>query len=191
MTTTSHVFYTAMWNSPGCLPDSDTPPPVFKSYEEAAEYLADELATIGNDYEEGDREGDAFDRMAEECRESSEDDVFAMDGPDGYRYAVEETDSRGRWSAGPERPCTRMRWLESPSSYVVLTYTERADGLGPTAKEAADDVSSLCGSMIEQPREDNFAYVMIDSGRLGEAANELRESGFELVGSDGELVDGD
>jgi hypothetical protein len=72
---------------------------------------------------------------------------------------------------------------------VVLTYTERSDGLGLTAKEAADDVSSLCGSMVE--REDTMAYTIIDSDRLSEAAGELRESGFELVDSDGELIEED
>ena len=185
----SHTFYTAMWNQPGYLPDQDTPPPVFKDYGEAAEYLADFLDLSANGYEEGERDGDTFDRMAAECRESSEAEPFATDGPDGYRYSVDETESRGRWSAGEEHPadgdCTML------DSYVVLTYTERTDGLGPTAREAADDVASVCGSNVEQPREDNFAYVMVDSWRLSEAATELRDSGFELVGTDGELVEGD
>ena len=189
MTTTGHIFYTAMWNSPGCLPDQDTPPPVFKDYGEAAEYLADFLDLSANGYEEGDRDGDAFDGMAEACRESTEETGFAMDGPDGYRYSVDETESRGRWVTSGEKHSGIDG--EPFDSYVVLTYTERSDGLGPTAREAADDVSSLCGGMIEQPRADNFAYVMVDSGKLGEAAGELRESGFELVGTDGELVDSD
>ena len=185
MTATGHIFYTAIWNQPGCLPDSDSPPPVFKDYTEAAEYLADFLDFTANGFEEGERDGDCFDGMAEACRESTEDNVFAMDGPDGYRYSVEETESRGRWTAGEETPDL----YDGPGAYVVLTYTERQDGLGPTAREAADDMVSVCGSLIEQPREDNFAYVMVDSGRLSEAANELRDSGFELVGTDGELVE--
>jgi hypothetical protein len=186
MTKTEHKFYTATLHMPGCLPDLCEPPPVFKDYGDAADYLAETLNNIANGYAMVDETGYKFERMAAACRESSEDNVFAMDGPDGYRYAVEETDSRGRWTTGPEHPddCGLL-------SYVVLTYTERSDGLGPTAKEAAEDVSSLCGSRIEQPREDNFAYVMIDSGRLAEAANELREAGFELVDVDGELVEGD
>lgn len=179
MTTT---FYTAIWNMPGYLPDSCEPPPIFKSYGEAADYLADELETIANGFKEGERYGDRFESMAAECRESSEDEGFAMDGPDGYRYAVEETDSRGRWTAGQEG---------TGSSYVVLTYTERSDGLGPTASEAADDVISVCGSSIESGEGDDFAYVMVESGRLDEAANELRESGFELADSDGEIIEGD
>jgi hypothetical protein len=187
MTKTEHKFYTATLHMPGCLPDLCEPPPVFKDYGEAAEYLAYELDSMAGTQFDSERSGDTFDRMAAACRESTEDDVFAMDGPDGYRYAVEETESRGRWTTGGERTDP----ADPLVGYAVLTYTERTDGLGPTAKEAADDVSSLCGSMIEQPQEDNFAYVMIDSGRLAEAANELREAGFELVGADGELVEGD
>jgi hypothetical protein len=173
-----------MWNAPGYLPDSDSPPPIFKDYTEAAEYLADELEALAKAYEEGDRDGDRFEAMAAECRESSEADRFATDGPDGYRYAVEETEARGRWTTGEETD----RLDAGGGSYVVLTYTESATGLGTTAREAADDVSSVCGSNVEQPDGDTFAYVMVDSDRLSEAAEELRESGFELEDSDGELV---
>ena len=188
MTKTEHKFYTAVWNSPGCLPDSDSPPPVFKDYGEAAEYLADTLDDIAFNYGEGDMQDTPFERMAEECRGSTEETSFAMDGPDGYRYAVEETESRGRWTAGSETTVVEgMAFV----SYVILTYTERSDGLGPTAREAADDVASVCGSNIESNPLDNFAYVMVDSGRLAEAATELRDSGFELVGADGELVEED
>lgn len=172
------TFYTALWNQPGYLPDSDTPPPVFKDYGEAAEYLADELAALGNPYEEGDRDGDCFDGMAEACRESTEEDRFAMDGPDGYRYAVTETDARGRWIAGEEQT----------GGYVVLTFTERGDGLGVTAKEAADDVSSIDGNHVEQADGYTFAYAFVDSDRLSEAAEELRAHGFELMDSEGEIV---
>lgn len=177
------TFYTALWNVPGYLPDSCEPPPVFKDYNEAAEYLADTLLGLAMDYEPGDKDGDTFERMAEECRGTTEEAGFATDGPDGYRYSVEETESRGRWTAGPEHhdPDT--------GDFVVLSYTERQDGLGPTARETADDVSSVCGSMVEQPREDDFAYVHIESGRLAEAAGELRESGFELEDIEGELIE--
>lgn len=171
-------FYSTMVNRPGYLPEGEAMPPVFKDYDSAADYLADELEGLGTVYEIGDRDGDRFDSMAEQCRESSESERFAMDGPDGYLYAVEETEARGRWTTG-----------EEDHGAVVVTFTERADGLGTTAREAADDVASLCGSMIEQPRGDSFAYAMIDSGRLSEAAEELREEGFELVDSEGELVE--
>jgi hypothetical protein len=179
MTTT---FFTAMWNQPGCLPDSSTPPPVFKDYGEAAEYLADELETLANGYDETEKDGDCFEGMAEACRTSTDVDRFAMDGPDGYRYAVEETEARGRWTAGEEQPS------QHGASYVVLTYTESATGLGTTAKEAAADVSSVCGCIVEHRGGDTFAYVIVDSDCLPEAAEELRESGFELEDSDGELV---
>jgi len=173
----SATFYTAIFHLPGHLPDSDSPPPVFKDYSEAAAYLADELDCIASGFEEGERHGDRFEAMAADCSNSTEEDGFATDGPDGYRYAVEETESRGRWTTGPE-----------DHGAVVVTFTEREDGLGPTARDAADEVSSLCGSSIEQPRGDSFAYAMIDSGRLSEAAEELRDSGFELEDLEGELV---
>jgi hypothetical protein len=173
----THTFYTVSVNLPGH--DSDTPPPpIFKDYGEAAEYLADELDIRASRHDLGDKDGDRFETMAQECRESSETDRFSTDGPDGYRYGVEETEARGRWTAGREHP----------DGSLVLTFTESPTGLGTTAKEAADEVCSVMGNMVEQPRGDNFAYVLIDSDGLSEAAEELREAGFELADSEGELV---
>lgn len=37
------VYFTAGWNMPGCLPDSDGPGPLFTSLDDAREFLASEL----------------------------------------------------------------------------------------------------------------------------------------------------
>jgi len=184
-TNNGRPFWAAFIGFPGCLSEGDGPPTVHGSYRDAAEEIAETLDRAADGYEEGDEEGDRYEALAKQARASTEEEGFAETGPDGLRYTVETIDPRGVWTASD-------RDGSDGFPDVLLSYGPASDS-DTTAEEAAEEVSSVCGSMIEveESRGPGFglAYVLVDSTRLREAAGEFRESGFLLVDEHGDEID--
>lgn len=112
------VYFTAGWNMPGYLPDSDTAGPLFATLDEVREYLADELdraademfdrelenarldyeteAEYSADYESAHEDSVSISGSAEIVRRDPDGDVswsamrgeWATNEPDGYVYWV-------------------------------------------------------------------------------------------------------
>ncbi len=83
-TNTETKIWRAMWNMPGCLPESD--PFVTLSEKDAREYLADQLDTIADDLDANPDQpsGDRITLAAEEVRKGESDAVDAG----GYVYTI-------------------------------------------------------------------------------------------------------
>jgi hypothetical protein len=78
--------FIAGFNQPGYLPDND--PEEFDTFEEARDYLADELDRAADDATEGGDLADALEESADEIRE--ETGPFSYLAADGYAYWVTE-----------------------------------------------------------------------------------------------------
>jgi len=79
------VYFTAGWNMPGCLPESD--PTIFTNLDDARAYLADELDRAAGELAESD---------TDECY-SSWDDVASMEG--SAEIVRNDRDGDVTWSA--------------------------------------------------------------------------------------------
>lgn len=80
-----HNEYTAGWNAPGYLPDSD--PGEFDTFDDAKRYIIEELKRQEDEAGEDDEElAEDFAALAEDVNLESE--PFSVMGPDGYAYWV-------------------------------------------------------------------------------------------------------
>jgi hypothetical protein len=147
--------------------------PIHGSYSSAAEYLADTLETIGNqyseDHEDDQQTGNDFLAMAKECLASIAGcaDAWTGTGPDGYIYSINETEPRAVFVADEGEN------LES----VTLSVSP---GLGePTAEEIRAEVQSIAGSQLEVA-DGSLAYAIVSVDDLETARAELREAGYGL-----------
>jgi hypothetical protein len=80
--------YVAGWNMPGYLPEME--PAEFDSFEEAKAFIVDELEDQANGHDEGDEEGDAYEREVRFLQRDGIDGPFSTpEMPDGYTYWVD------------------------------------------------------------------------------------------------------
>ncbi len=86
-TNRSPIEYIARWNLPGCLPEAD--PARFDSFEDAHEYLIEQVERCRDETEEDTEKGRRWDAFLENVQAiEGPGDVVTSPAPDGYLYVI-------------------------------------------------------------------------------------------------------